>query len=384
MVEESLFKSFPWIQIGPVLNSGRIAGIVGVPGNSDIVYASATVGGVWKTVNAGTTWEPIFDDQMTQTIGDIEVCPTNPDLLWVGTGSSNLSGSAYPGSGVFKTTDGGASWEHKGLEDCQHVMRIAIANDNPNLVYVAAMGSKYYPEEGTIGLFKTSDGGETWQKVLSDNRYTGCADVVIHPENSNIVFASTWNRKETRGYVYKSIDGGSTWEQLTDGLPDGEKIGRIGLDISLSNPDVVYAYLNNHNSIEKEIPPEDNKKRVKNPREDGLSLKAIRRMSDKKFLEVDSVLLARFLSKQGIIKSFGVDEVKQMIRSGEQTTESLSGCIEKHWTGNDNQGGDREARIGGEVYKSEDGGKSWRKTHDEPIYLLIQKEYCWAMMVVHS
>jgi photosystem II stability/assembly factor-like uncharacterized protein len=370
MVEQSPLKSLPWIQIGPLLNSGRISGFVGIPGNNSIMYASAVVGGVWKTINAGTTWEPIFDDQMTQTIGDIEVCPTNPDLVWVGTGSSNLSGSAYPGSGVFKTKDGGASWEHMGLEDCQHVMRIAISPDNPDVVCVAAMGSKYYPQDSTIGLYKTNNGGKSWRKILSDGRYTGCADVVFHPSNSNIIYATTWNRKETRGHVHKTTDGGLSWEMLLNGLPEGEKIGRIGVDISLSNPDVVYAYMNNHNNFENEIPPEEKSKRAKKKKSGGLTLKDIRRMSEKKFLAADSIQIAGFLSKHGIIRSFGVDDVKKMVSSGEQSVETLSDCIEKYWPVNEKRGRNRGSKIGGEVYKTVDGGKSWEKTHQEPIYLL--------------
>lgn len=361
MIDKSPFKTMPWIQIGPLINSGRIASIVGVPGNPNIVYASSNVGGVWKTINAGTTWEPIFDDQATQTIGDIEVCQSNPDLVWVGTGSSNLSGSAYPGMGVYKSVDGGESWEHKGLEESQHIMRIAIASDNPDLVYVAAMGSKYYPEEGAIGLYKTENGGETWDKVLSDDQFTGCADVVIHPTNSKIVFATSWNKKKTQGYVWKSIDGGLSWEKLLEGMPDGEKIGRIGVDISLSNPDVVYAYLNNHNTVEAE-------QEIKEET-DGLTLKDIQRMSKKKFLEIDSIKLSGFLSARGIRRSYGVVEIRQMIESGEHSVKSLAECIDKYWPANKNNG-NRGARIGGEVYKSSDGGESWSKTHTEPIYLL--------------
>jgi len=369
MVVQSPFKSLPWIQIGPLLNSGRIAGIVGVPGNNDIIYASATVGGVWKTINAGTTWVPVFENQPTQTIGDIEVCPTNPDLVWVGTGSSNLSGSAYPGLGVFKSSDGGETWEHKGLEECQHVMRIAIAPDNPDLVYVAAMGNKYYPEEETIGLYKTVDGGETWHKVLSDDRYTGCADVVFHPANSNILFATTWNRKETKGYVYKTTDGGENWVKLTDGLPDGENIGRIGVDVSLTNTDVVYVYLNNHNRIENETLYSGNARQNKIAEDKKLSLQEIRKMSNKKFLATDSTLIAGFLRSYGIIRSFDVNEIKQMIERDEHTTKSLCDCIEKYWI-NENGNERRGAGIGGEVYRSDDGGKTWNKTHKEPLYLL--------------
>ncbi|MFO7756334.1 MAG: hypothetical protein R6V34_10150, partial [Bacteroidales bacterium] len=172
MTDTSIFRGLEWTQTGPLTNSGRISSIVGIPGDPSIVYAGTPVGGVWKTENAGITWFPVFDEQPTQMIGDIEVFPDDPDIVWVGTGSSNLSGSAYPGLGVFKSGDGGKTWEHKGLEEGQNIMRIAISPQDPNTVYVAAMGNKDYPEDKTIGLFKTTDGGESWIKVLSDDRYT--------------------------------------------------------------------------------------------------------------------------------------------------------------------------------------------------------------------
>jgi len=314
---------------------------------------------------------PVFDSAPTQALGDIEVCPTNPDLVWVGTGSSNLSGRAYPGLGVYKSEDGGETWVHKGLTESQNVMRIAIAPDNPDLVYVATMGSKYNPEDKTIGLHKTTDGGETWTKVLSDDRYTGCADVVFHPQNSDILYATTWNRKETRGYIYKTVDGGKSWLKLTDGFPDGENIGRIGIDVSHSNPDVVYAYLNNHNSAEKETSSGTEAAPDKKTEDKELSIKDVKRMSGKEFLATDSILIAGFLRSFGIIRSFDVNDIKQMIENGEHTTKSLCDCIEKYWTRDNNSRYSRRgSRIGGEVYRSGDGGKTWNKTHKEPIYLL--------------
>lgn len=376
MAEESIFKNLPWIQIGPLINSGRIAGIVGIPGDPSIVYASATVGGVWKTVNAGTSWKPIFENQPSQTIGDIEVCSSNPDLLWVGTGSSNLSGSAYPGMGVFKTTDGGETWKHMGLEECQHVMRIAISPANPDHVYVAAMGHKYCPEEGTIGLYKTIDGGVSWRKILSDESQTGCADVVINPENPEIVFATTWNRKKTEGNVYRSTDGGEHWMKLTNGLPRGEKIGRIGINISLSNPKVVYAFMNNHNDFDTAYPEYANKRKKEEYK--GLSLDKVRRMNSKRFLKLDSLDIAKFLREFGIIRSFGVNEIRQMIKSGDHKPESLVDCIEKYWISDNN----RSEIIAGEVYRSDDGGDSWYKTHTEPLYLLSSFGWSFCDIVV--
>ena len=369
MIQNSMFRNLNWIQVGPVMNSGRISSIVGIPGNTSIIYAGTPVGGVWKTENAGTTWFPVFDDQPTQMIGDIEVCPDNPDLVWVGTGSSNLSGSAFPGLGVFKSVDGGKTWVHKGLVEAQNIMRIAISADDPDLVYVAAMGNKYYPEEKTIGLFKTTDGGNTWKKVLSDDRYTGCADVVFDPENSNVLYATTWNRKETVGHVYKTMDGGLNWIKMSGGLPEGKNIGRIGVDVSPVNPEVVYLYLNNHNRFERDRNGSGDNGKRQNGNKEILSLKDVRKMSSRKFLLSDSLQIAGFLRRYGIIRSFNVNDIKQLIENGERTPETLCDCIEKYWmddTDNSNQG----PMIGGEVYKTINGGETWYKTHTDTLYLL--------------
>ena len=364
MTEKSLFRNLSWIQVGPLMNSGRISSIVGIPENYSIIYAGTPVGGVWKTENAGTTWFPVFDDQPTQMIGDIEVCPDNPDLVWVGTGSSNLSGSAYPGLGVFKSINGGKTWEHKGLEEGQNIMRIAISPDNPDIVFIAAMGNKYYPEEKTIGLYRTTDGGDSWEKVLSDDRYTGCADVVFNPDKPDILYATTWNRKETIGHVYRSLDGGSSWTKLSEGLPEGKNIGRIGIDVSATNPDVVYVYLNNHNRFEPLESADDLKGQRK-----VLSLNRVRRMSNSKFLATDSVEIAAFLGEYGILRSFSVNDIKDFVRSGKHTPATVCDCIEKYWI--DPDGGEiTGSKIGGEVYRTDNGGETWYKTHADTLYLL--------------
>jgi len=366
MTEKSLFRNLPWIQVGPLMNSGRISSIVGIPGNPSIIYAGTPVGGVWKTENAGSTWFPVFDDQPTQMIGDIEVFPDDPDLVWVGTGSSNLSGSAFPGLGVFKSVDGGKTWEHKGLEEGQNIMRIAISPDNPDIVFVATMGNKYYPEEKTIGLYRTKDGGDTWEKVLCDDRYTGCADVVFNPENTDILYATIWNRKETIGHVCKSVDGGSSWIKLTEGLPDGKNIGRIGVDVSSTNPDVVYVYMNNHN---RSGAGESDSGVKAEKKQQGLSLNKVRRMNSKRFLETDSVKIETFLRDYGILRSFSLNDIRNFIKSGEHTPETLCDCIEKYWIETD-KNRDTGPKVGGEVYRTDNGGETWYKTHTDRLYLL--------------
>ncbi|MFO7755357.1 MAG: hypothetical protein R6V34_05185 [Bacteroidales bacterium] len=376
MTDTSIFRGLEWTQTGPLTNSGRISSIVGIPGDPSIIYAGTPVGGVWKTENAGITWFPVFDEQPTQMIGDIEVFPDDPDIVWVGTGSSNLSGSAYPGLGVFKSGDGGKTWEHKGLEEGQNIMRIAISPQDPNTVYVAAMGNKDYPEDKTIGLFKTTDGGESWIKVLSDDRYTGCADVAIHPENPDIIFATTWNRKETKSNVYRSTDGGKSWTKLTGGLPDGENIGRTGVYISPSDPDVVYIYLNNHNDFYEGYPdfPEPEKKEPYK----GVKLEDVQKMSRRKFLKLDSATISDFLKEYGVINSFTVNEIIEMIESGLHDPGSLADCIENYWMP-DNE---RNKMIGGEVYRSDDGGDNWYKTHKGPLYLLSSFGWSFCDIVV--
>ncbi|MEA1888061.1 MAG: hypothetical protein U9N72_12720 [Bacteroidota bacterium] len=376
MTEKSLFRNLQWKQIGPLMNSGRISSIVGIPGNPSIIYTGTPVGGVWKTENAGNTWFPVFDEQPTQMIGDIEVFPDNPDLVWVGTGSSNLSGSAFPGLGVFKSEDGGLTWKHKGLEEGQNIMRIAISSHDPNTVYVAAMGNKYYPEDETIGLFKTTDGGDSWIKVLSDDRYTGCADVAINPENPEIVFATTWNKKETIGNVHRSTDGGKSWSKLYNGLPQGENIGRIGIYISPSDPDIVYAYMNNHNDFYEEYPgllETEVKETCK-----GIELGNVRKMSTRRFLKLDSVTIADFLEEYGIIRYFSVNKIREMIETGQHDPVSLADCIEKYWVSDD----ERTKKIAGEVYRSDDGGNTWYKTHKEPLYLLSSFGWSFCDVVV--
>ena len=244
--ESSPFAELEWRNIGPAVMGGRASDIEGVPGNPRIVYAAAASGGVWKTTDGGVKWHPIFDEQPVASIGDIALEPGNPEVLYVGTGEANLRNSVSFGNGVYKSTDGGESWTHLGLADTRHISRIVIDPREPKRVYVGALGHAFGPNEER-GVFRSVDGGEHWEKVLYVDERHGVSDLAIDTENPNIIFAAFWHfeRKpwtlesgSEEGGVYKSVDGGSTWKKLEDGLP--ELVGRIGVRVAPSAPNVVY------------------------------------------------------------------------------------------------------------------------------------------------
>ncbi len=249
------FNDLKWKFIGPDIISGRCTDIA-VPGaDRNIIYAGAATGGVWKSVNAGTTWEPIMDETPSMSIGDLAVAPSDHDIVWVGTGEANIFRASVAGTGVYKSTDAGKSWQHMGLDGTHTIARILIHPGNPDVVYVASTGHEWtYNEER--GLFKTTDGGETWKKILYINEKIGVVDLVMDPSDPDILYASSWNRIRRRWSdpmpgpgdgIHKSTDGGETWELKVNGLPSLAKTGRIGLDIARSNPDVIYAFVDNHN-----------------------------------------------------------------------------------------------------------------------------------------
>jgi len=254
MKEGSIFKNLKWRSVGPLAMSGRMTDIAVPGGNHYLIYVSAASGGVWKTVNNGTTWESIWDNHASNSVGDIAVADSDPNIIWVGAGENNSSRSSYSGTGVYKSTDGGRTWIHTGLSDTHHIGRIVIHPKNPDIVFVAALGHLYTRNEER-GVFKTTDGGKTWKKVLGVNDNTGFIDLVMDPSHFNTLYAASWERirrpwnmvEYGKGSgIYKSTDGGKNWKRLINGFPTGEFIGRIGLDVSVSNPNVVYAVVDNH------------------------------------------------------------------------------------------------------------------------------------------
>jgi photosystem II stability/assembly factor-like uncharacterized protein len=217
-------------------------------------YVATRNGGVWKTVNNGTTFEPVFDNVGPLTIGAVAVAPDNADLVWVGTGDPDLARYAYAGDGVYKSTDGGATWEHMGLEETHHVRKIVVHPDDPNTAYVATMGHLHGPNPER-GVFRTNDGGRTWQKVLYVNQNVGVIDLVMVPGQPRVLYAATYEKARfpwtydvggPGSGIYKTIDGGDHWTRLEGGLPEGY-IGRIGIDVFRGNPNIVYAVVENAN-----------------------------------------------------------------------------------------------------------------------------------------
>ena len=235
-----------WRNVGPVNMSGRVADVEGIPGNPRVVYVGSASGGVWKTEDAGLTFKPVFDDQPTASIGDIALAPSNPEVVYVGSGESNARNSVSSGNGVYKSTDGGKTWAHVGLADTRHVSRVLVHPQDPDLVYVGALGHLFGPN-AERGVFRSKDGGATWEKVLYLDDRHGVADMDMSPSNPNLLFAALWHfdRKpwthtsgSTEGGVWRSVDGGSTWKKLTKGLP--KLLGRIGVKVAPSDPRVVY------------------------------------------------------------------------------------------------------------------------------------------------
>jgi photosystem II stability/assembly factor-like uncharacterized protein len=249
----SEFGGLRFREIGPANMGGRIDSIAMAPGDSDTFFLGTATGGVWKTINAGNTFVPVFDQEPVLTIGAVAVAPSDPSIVWVGTGEPNNRQSSSWGNGVYRSMDGGKSWAHLGLEETQSIGRIAIDPTNPEVVYVAALGHLWgaNPERG---LYKTTDGGNSWSKVLFIDQDTGVVDVVINPRSPNILYAATYQRRRTAwGFngggpgsaIYKTSDGGRNWQKLTDGLPADGNSGRIGLAIYEKRPNIIYALVQN-------------------------------------------------------------------------------------------------------------------------------------------
>ncbi len=247
---DSLFAALHWRSIGP-FRGGRAKGITGVPGQPNTFYMGVVNGGVWKTDDAGRTWQPIFDREPTGSIGDVEVAASDPNVVYVASGEGLHRPDLSTGDGVYKSTDAGKTWTHLGLRDGQQIPRIAVDPKNPNRLFVAVLGHPYGPNEQR-GVFRSTDGGQTFQKVFYIDENTGASDVEIDPQNPDVVYACMWEAREgpwenaawqgTKGGIFKSTDGGTTWNKLTAGLPSGDSaVTQAAVTISASNPNRLYA-----------------------------------------------------------------------------------------------------------------------------------------------
>ncbi len=249
--KDPLLRGFRWRSIGPASMGGRIDDIAVVESNPYVIYLGFATGGVWKSINNGTTWEPIFDVYSTASIGDIAICQTDPNIVWVGTGEPNNRQSSSFGDGIYKSTDAGKTFTNVGLKETQSIARVVIDPKDPNTVYVAALGHLFGPNKER-GIFKTTDGGKTWANVKFIDENTGFTDLVIDPVDTKTLYAASYQRRRVAwGFngggpgcgIWKTTDAGKTWTKLEgNGLPEG-LLGRIGIDIARSNPNILYAQI---------------------------------------------------------------------------------------------------------------------------------------------
>lgn len=252
---DTLGINMSWRSVGPAVTSGRISDFAVHPDKRSTYYVATASGGVWKTTNAGTTYDPIFDGQGSYSIGCVTLDPNNPNVVWVGTGENNNQRSVSYGDGIYKSRDGGKSWKHMGLKESEHIGKIIVDPRNSDVIYVAAIGP-LWSEGGDRGLYKSIDGGTSWTQMLKDkegerllDEHTGVTDVIMDPRNPDVLYAAAYQRRRhvftylgggPGSTLYKSIDGGASWEKSASGLPGGD-VGRIGLAISPADPEIIYA-----------------------------------------------------------------------------------------------------------------------------------------------
>ncbi|WAC01239.1 glycosyl hydrolase [Lacinutrix neustonica] len=355
----SLVKNVPFENIGPTVMSGRVVDLAVNPEDPTEFYVGYASGGVWHTVNNGTTFVPILDNAQTQNVGDIAV-DWKTKTIWVGTGENNASRSSYSGIGVLKSKDNGASWEHVGLSNAHHIGRILINPSNPEEVTIGVTGALYSKSEDR-GVYKTKDGGKTWLQTLFVDDVSGIIDLQHAPSNYNVMFASSWTKERkawnfegngNNSAIYKSTDAGETWARVstaTSGFPTGSGVGRIGL--ALYDETTIYAI---HDSQFRR-PYGDKKEETR-----GLQKVDFKTMDTETFLNLEDKKLNGFLKMNGFQEKYRAENVKQMVRSGHVKPVDLANYLEDA-----NSMLFETPVIGAEVYKSIDGGKTWQRTHED-------------------
>ena len=268
MEQNSEFKDNKWQFLGPKNTSGRMTDTA-ISADKSVLYVASASGGVWKTTNDGDSWECVFENEITTSIGDLALAPTDKNIVWVGTGESNIFRSSHAGCGIYKSTDGGKTWQHMGLENTSTIARVVVHPTDPSIVYVAATGNEWTPNPER-GVYKTTDGGATWKMILQKDDLTGAVDLDMDPSDPNTLYASTWQRIRKRWNdprteshytgcsIFKSTDGGESWNEISEGLPIPAHRGRIGVDIARTNPNVVYAYIDDYEVVREPTEEEKN------------------------------------------------------------------------------------------------------------------------------
>ena len=361
LTKTSIIKNLSFTNIGPTVMSGRVADMAVNPEDPTEFYVGYASGGLWYTNNNGASFTPLLDNSPTQNVGDIAV-DWNNRTIWVGTGEKNSSRSSYAGIGMLKSNNQGKTWEHVGLSDSHHVSRIVINSENPEEVVVGVIGHLYTPNKER-GVFKTIDGGKTWKKTLFINNDTGIIDVVAAPENPNVLYAASWERERkawnfdgdgNNSAIYKSTDGGDTWENISsnNGFRNGAGVGRIGLSVYDEN--TVYAL---HDSQFRRASKEKKKQGSS-----VLTKEDFKKMSKDEFLKLTDKKLNNYLKTNRFQEKYSAVSVKKMVSSGVVKPIDLAKYVE-----NANTLLFDTPVEGAEVFVTTNGGKNWNKTHKNYI-----------------
>ncbi|MGZ3896590.1 MAG: WD40/YVTN/BNR-like repeat-containing protein [Flavisolibacter sp.] len=349
--------------IGPSVMSGRVDDIEANPNDPTEFYVAYATGGLWHTTNNGQSFTPIFDSADVIGIGDIAI-NWKTGTIWVGTGEVNSSRSSYAGIGIYKSRDGGKTWQYLGLPESHHIGKILLHPTDDNIAWVAVLGHLYSPNKER-GVYKTTDGGATWKQTLAVDENTGAVDLDINPQHPEELFASTWYRirkpwnfegsGQTSG-IYKSLDGGSTWKLVSgagSGFPNGKNVGRIGLAVYPKNPQIVYAVVDN-----QQAKPDTAKK-------DSLTyaLDELKNLSIEEFASLNNQRLDTFLERNRMSPKYSSQQIKELVATGKIKPTSLYDYLYVNT-------GFEGTPVGAEVYRSNNGGQSWRKTNEKeiPIY----------------
>lgn len=377
--KKSIVNDVKFRSIGPSIMSGRVVDVDVNPEDPTEFYVAYATGGLWHTTNNGQSFTPIFDSVDVLFIGDIAVnWNSSPRMIWVGTGEVNSSRSSYAGIGVYKTADEGKHWEYLGLPGSQHIGKIQLHPTDKNVAWIAALGHLYSPNKER-GVYKTTDGGKTWKQTLYIDDTTGAVDIDINPQNPNDVYAAMWSRSRsawrfresgpTSG-IYKSADGGETWKKISgegSGFMSGNKIGRIGIAVYPKNPSIVYAIVDNNM-----IRPDTSRKKA-----DTLYTKNdFKDISEDAFLRLEPEKLDTFLKKNRFPAKYTAAVVMDMVRNKKVKPSALYDYL-------DFDDGFQNAGIyGAEVYRSDDGGASWKRTNEKPLTLYSTYGYYFGKIFV--
>lgn len=365
--KKSLLKNMKFKNIGPTIFSGRAVDVDVNPEDPTQFYVAFASGGLWRTRNNGSSFEPLFQNQAAMTIGDIRVDWKNGERIWVGTGESNAF--LFSGLGVYRSDDKGKTWKHLGLGETHSISRIIVHPENPDIVWASGTGH-LYTNNSERGVFKTIDGGKTWNKTLFISDSTALTDMIIDPKNPDVLYAAGWERYrkawkrhksgKTSG-IYKSTDGGENWIKLStpeSGFPQGDGIGRIGLTVYPKNPNILYAMLDNQTpQIEAD----------KNEEENSISLKQLWSMTKNEFLNLDKKSVENFVNKNRFPKKYSAVNLISMVRNDKINPAKIADYVKDPAYAKLEKG----KITGAEIYRSDDGGKTWNKTHKEPINNLI-------------